>query len=53
MKRAVMTAVIALALLVAGVALRPGTTGAVTGDDKQPASAIALPSLPVQFQREG
>jgi hypothetical protein len=46
MKRAVMTAVIALALLVAGVALRAGTTGAVTGDDKQPASAIALPSLP-------
>ena len=41
MKRNFMMLVIALAVLVAGVALRAGTV-----DDKQPQSAIALPSLP-------
>ena len=41
MKRAVMILAITVAMLVAGVALRAGTV-----DDKQPQSAIALPSLP-------
>lgn len=41
MKRAVMTVMIALSLMVVAVALRAGTA-----DDKQPPSPIALPSLP-------
>jgi hypothetical protein len=41
MKRAVMTIVITLAVVVAGVALKAAST-----DDKQPPSAIALPNLP-------
>jgi len=46
MKRAVMMIMIALAVLIAGVALRAGTAPSVGSDDKQPPSAIALPSLP-------
>lgn len=41
MKRAATTVLVLLSLLVLGVALRAGTP-----DDKQPAAAIALPSLP-------
>ncbi len=51
MKRAVMTIVIALAILVAGVALKAASTQAeqpvpAEHGEKQPPSAIALPSLP-------
>ncbi len=42
MKRAVMAVLVALAIVVLGVALRAGTAS----DDKQPPTAIALPTLP-------
>jgi hypothetical protein len=42
MKRIVMTFVVVLAIMVLGMALRAGTA-----DDKQPPSAIALPTLPL------